>query len=106
VAPPIQISEQDWLQAKRILADQVPGLEVWAFGSRTNGHAKPYSDLDLALITAQALSLAQLADISHAFASSDMTIRVDLMDWANSSEAFRQIVSSSKVVVQSAPARS
>ncbi len=106
MTPPIQISEQDWLQAKRILAAQVPHLEVWAFGSRASGHAKPYSDLDLALITSQPLSLAQLADITHAFESSDMTIRVDVMDWANSSEAFRQIVSSSKVVVQPAPATS
>ncbi len=106
MTPPIQISEQDWLQVKRILAAQVPDLEVWAFGSRASGHAKPYSDLDLALITLQPLSLAQLADITHAFESSDMTIRVDVMDWANSSEAFRQIVSSSKIVVQPAPVTS
>ena len=102
MTPPLQISEQDWLQAKQILAAQVPQLEVWAFGSRVNGHAKPYSDLDLALITAQPLTLAQLADITHAFESSDMTIRVDVMDWANSSEAFRKIVFDKKVVVQMA----
>lgn len=100
--PPIQISEQDWLQAKQILASQVPWLEVWAFGSRVSGHAKPYSDLDLALITTQPLTLAQLADITDAFESSDMTIRVDVMDWANSSEAFRKIVACNKVVVQTA----
>ncbi len=70
---------------------------------RVSGHPKPYSDLDLALITAQALTLAQLADITHAFNSPDMTIRVDVMDWAKSSEAFRQIVSGNKVVVQAAP---
>ena len=67
MTPPLQISQHDWLQAKQILAVQVPQLEVWAFGSRVSGHAKPYSDLDLALITVQALTLAQLADITDAF---------------------------------------
>lgn len=104
MTPPIQISDHDWRLAQKILAEQVPELEVWAFGSRTSGCAKPYSDLDLALITAQALTFAKLADVTHAFESSDMTIRVDVMDWANSSEAFRQIVSRHKVVVQTAPA--
>ena len=106
MAPPIQISEHDWMQTRQILAAQMPYLEVWAFGSRANGHTKPYSDLDLALITAQPLTLAQRADINDAFASSDMTIGVDVMDWANGSEAFREIVFKSKVAVQSAPATS
>ena len=77
-------------------------LEVWAFGSRARGHAKPYSDLDLAVITATPLSLAQLANLTHAFESSDMTIRVDVVDWSTISEAFRRIVSSDKVVIQPA----
>ena len=100
--PPIHISESDWQEVQRVLSLEIPALEVWAFGSRARGHAKPYSDLDLAVITATPLSLAQLVNLTHAFESSDMTIRVDVVDWSSISEAFRRIVSSDKVVIQPA----
>lgn len=100
--PPIDIAPRDWVDVVRILHEQVPHLEVWAFGSRVKRNAKPYSDLDLALITQQPLSLAQLADIIDAFAASDLPIRVDVLDWASTSEAFRRHIEQDKVVVQSA----
>lgn len=100
VTPPIQINPQDWLDVTRILQEQVPGLEVWAFGSRARHSAKPYSDLDLALITLVPLSLEKLADISEAFDTSDLPIRVDIVDWAATSEAFRKIIVQEKVVVK------
>jgi predicted nucleotidyltransferase len=45
----------------RILHEQVPAMAVWAFGSRAKHAAKPYSDLDLELITQQPLSLDPLS---------------------------------------------
>lgn len=84
----------------RILHEQVPNIEVWAFGSRAKRTAKPYSDLDLALITLQPLSLDQLAAITDAFATSDLPIRVDVVDWASTNEAFRKHIEQGKVVVQ------
>jgi len=100
--PPIEIDPRDWVDVVRILHEQVPDTEVWAFGSRAKRNAKPYSDLDLALITRQPLSLDQLASITDAFATSDLPIRVDLVDWASSSDAFRQLIAQDKVVVQHA----
>ena len=99
-APPIEINPRDWVDVVRILHEQVPTTEVWAFGSRAKRNAKPYSDLDLALITRQPLSLDQLASITDAFATSDLPIRVDLVEWASSSEAFRALIEQDKVVVQ------
>ena len=101
-ALPIQISVQDWSEVQRVLSHEVPHLEVWAFGSRARHTAKPYSDLDLALLSAEPLSLAQLASINHAFESSDMAIRVDVVDYASTSDAFRRIICEDKVVVQHA----
>jgi type I restriction enzyme S subunit len=40
---------------RRILQKHVPGYEVWAFGSRAKWTAKPYSDLDLVIISDRAL---------------------------------------------------
>ena len=50
---PIEIAPRDWSGVLRILREQLPGVEVWAFGSRARHTAKPYSDLDLALMTRQ-----------------------------------------------------
>lgn len=100
VEPPIDIAPRDWADVLRILHEQVPTIEVWAFGSRAKRTAKPYSDLDLALITQQPLSLGQLAVITDAFATSDLPIRVDVVDWASTSEAFRKLIEQDRVVVQ------
>ena len=98
--PPIDLTPHDWADVVRILHEQVSTVEVWAFGSRAKRTAKPYSDLDLALITQQPLSLAQLADLTDAFDASDLPIRVDVVDWAATTEAFRHIIARDKVVVQ------
>jgi type I restriction enzyme S subunit len=100
--PTIDIDPRDWVDVVRILHEQVPAIEVWAFGSRAKQAAKPYSDLDLALITSQPMPLAQLAAITDAFANSDLSIRVDLVDWATTSDVFRKIIQQDKVLVQAA----
>lgn len=104
VGPPIDIAAGDWADVLRILHEQVPTLEVWAFGSRARHTSKPYSDLDLVLITRQPLSLDQWAVLSDAFATSDLPIRVDLVDWASASDAFRERIERDAVVVQPATA--
>lgn len=98
--PNIDLKPQDWAEVARILQTHVPDLDVWAFGSRVKRTAKPYSDLDLALITRQPLSLEKLAAVNEAFDESDLPIRVDVVDWAATSESFRKIIEQDKVVVQ------
>lgn len=65
-----------------ILHAHVPGREVWAFGSRARCCAKPYSDLDLAIMGEEAISLDTLAALNEAFAESDLPWKVDVVDWA------------------------
>ena len=55
--PDIDISPGQWDIVHDILQRHVPGHEVWAFGSRARRRAKPYSDLDLAIITQAPLPL-------------------------------------------------
>lgn len=83
-----------------ILQQYVPEYEVWAFGSRVKGNAKPYSDLDLAVITKQPLSLETHANLVDAFSESDLPWKVDIVDWAATSENFKHIIQQQFEVLQ------
>ena len=99
--PLVDVRPDLWRIVQGILQKHVPQHEVWAFGSRAKGTAKPYSDLDLAVMTDQPLSLDVSAALTDAFAESDLPWRVDVVDWASTSESFRLIIERDKVVVQS-----
>jgi len=100
--PKIDLKPQDWEEVCQILKRHVPDYAVWAFGSRVTGKAKPYSDLDLAIITETPLTLSALALLNEAFAESNLTIRVDIVDWAATGEAFHRIIRQNKEVLQGA----
>ncbi len=85
---------------RRLLAQHVPECEVRAFGSRAAGNAKPYSDLDLALVGPEKLAPNKLHRLREAFAESTLSIRVELLDWHTISENFQRIISTSYQVVQ------
>jgi type I restriction enzyme S subunit len=98
--PHIDVCPAHWGIVRRILQKHVPQHEVWAFGSRVKWTAKPHSDLDLAVITSQALPLKTSADLSNDFSESDLPWKVDVVDWACTREPFRKIIERDKVVVQ------
>jgi predicted nucleotidyltransferase len=98
--PPIDIHPRQWAIVRRILQKHVPGCEVWAFGSRAKWTAKPYSDLDLVIISDRGLPLDVRAALRDDFSESDLPWKVDVVDWASTSQAFREIIEQEKVVVQ------
>lgn len=80
-------------QVRSILRDWVPNCEVWAFGSRVHQRGlKPFSDLDLVLITEQPLDEAYCGIIKEAFSESDLPIRVDIADWSQLSCLLRNMI--------------
>ncbi|WP_423709634.1 nucleotidyltransferase family protein [Undibacterium sp. WLX3042] len=95
--PNIAITPEQWLIVSAILQKHVPENEVWAFGSRATHTEKPYSDLDLAIIGDTPLTLSLLATIEHDFSESNLPFKVDVVDWATLSPAFREIVQSHRV---------
>jgi type I restriction enzyme S subunit len=97
--PAIDICAEDWRIVRGILQDHVPGIEVWAFGSRARGAAKPYSDLDLAIVTEAGVAPDVAAALRDAFTESDLPWKVDVVDWARTSAAFREIIARERVVV-------
>lgn len=88
----IELDEASLAVVRRILAEMAPDCEAFAFGSRVNGKPKPYSDLDIALRAPGRLPVQRIAAIKEAFEESDLTIRVDLVDWHALTPAFRDIV--------------
>ena len=104
-APPIELLPEHWEIVRGILRSHVPDHAVWAFGSRARRTAKPHSDLDLAVITAEPLTLDQSAALAEAFADSDLPFKVDLVDWSRIDGGFRKVIETDRVVVQPAAAR-
>ena len=85
-----------------ILAEYIPTYEVRAFGSRVKWIAKDYSDLDLAVVGNEPLSLRQRGQLADAFEESNLPIRVDVLDWQSISEGFRQVISERYEIIQKA----
>jgi type I restriction enzyme S subunit len=83
-----------------ILHKHVPERNVWAFGSRAKWQAKDTSDLDLCALGEIPLSFRTLGLLKEAFEDSDLPYKVDVVDWATTSESFRKIIERDKVVVQ------
>ena len=65
---------------------------MWAFGSRVRGGARATSDLDLAVLGDAPLSFETLAALRNAFNESNVPYKVDVVDWAATSEAFHEII--------------
>ena len=69
--PPIKITVQHWNIFQVILEKNVPEYDVYAFGSRVTGKARPY-----------------------------LPWKIDVIDWASTSEAFRKIIQERTILLQ------
>ena len=85
---------------REILRNHVPDRKVLAFGSRAAWAAKKYSDLDLAILGDEPLTLDATSALSEEFEESDLPFKVDLVDWTLIDKAFRNIIHSNFVTVQ------
>jgi predicted nucleotidyltransferase len=84
------------------LAAHVSGLEVRAFGSRVAGNAKPWSDLDLAIVSPERLDLTTLAYLRDDLTESDLPIAVDIVEWRDLPPGLLQHIGSDWEVIQPA----
>ncbi len=93
--------EQEYLaEVLNILRNFVPDCEVWAFGSRVDGTARKYSDLDLVVVGSVPLEPQIMEDLRDALAESDLPITVDVLDWHSLSESFREIIERNHEVIR------
>ena len=86
---------------RRILKSHVPEWDVWVFGSRVHErNLKPYSDLDLAVMTDKPLGALCYTGLLEAFSESDLPFKVDIVDWATASASFREVFGACHEVLQ------
>lgn len=83
-----------------ILKHRIPERRVLAFGSRVDGSAKPYSDLELAILGDTPLPLDTLAALREDFEQSDLPWRVYLVEAATARAAFKALILARYVVLQ------
>lgn len=74
----IDLRPDQLTEVKRLLGLHLPGIVVWAYGSRVKGTARRTSDLDLVAFTSD---IAKLSDARDAFEESDLSFIVDLHSW-------------------------
>ena len=78
-------------QLEALLREHVPGVEVWAYGSRVNGESHDGSDLDLALRGPALEPLdGGFNDLLEAIEKSTIPILVQAHDWARLPESFHR----------------
>jgi uncharacterized protein len=81
------------------LHEFIPDVEVWAYGSRVNGTARPNSDLDLvAFSTPQQRPL--VSKLKDALAESNLPFLVDLHVWDEVPKRFHEIIRTGYVVLE------
>ncbi len=96
----IDIRPEELSIVRGILQKHIPQYEVWAFGSRVTNNAKPFSDLDLVIMTDKALPFGISAALTEDFSESDLPWKVDIVDWATTSDSFKKIIADNKVTIQ------
>lgn len=88
----IDITPEEQAIVLRILNEIVPDREVRVFGSRVTGKAKPFSDLDLAIMGDGPLPLETRARLEEAFSESELPWKVDVLDWKLAEIEFQKII--------------
>ena len=75
-----------------LLREHLPGIEVWAYGSRVNGQSHDGSDLDLVLRSPdlQEIPIGRVGDLWEALQESNIPFLVEARDWARLPESFHR----------------
>jgi len=87
----IDVTEEQRGILEDLLVRYIPGVAVWAYGSRVKGRARPYSDLDLVCFAAPA-EHKRVYELKDALAESNLPFLVDLHIWDEIPERFREII--------------
>ena len=84
-----------------LLREHLPGVEVWAYGSRVSGQSHDGSDLDLVLRGPglKRIPIGALGDFEDALRESNIPFLVEVHDWSWLPEAFHREIERTHVVL-------
>ena len=100
------LRDKDEQELMRVFAGIKTPIEIWAYGSRVRGKAHNGSDLDLVLRTynLKPLSGNEFSNICEKITESNVTIFVELRDWATLPVSFhKNILQNYEVLFSSLP---
>ena len=88
-------------QLQALLGKHLPGVEVWAYGSRVSGMSHEGSDLDLALRGPglEPIPASKLSELTDALRDSTIPFLVEAHDWARLPESFREEIERDHVML-------
>ena len=79
-------------QLESLLSEHLPGVEVWAYGSRVNGMSHEGSDLDIVLRGPglEPIPAGKLSKLTDALRESTLPFLVEAHDWARLPRGFQE----------------
>ena len=90
----IDINPRDKKILFSLLTQYLPQTTIKAYGSRVTGNSQPWSDLDLVVIS-KAQKQYQISLLKEALEESNLSFRVDLLEWDSLPENFKANISGS-----------
>ena len=97
----IHLSAKHRKMLKNLFQKYLPGVEVWAYGSRVNGQSHEGSDLDLVLRgpDLKEIDFSQFLDMKDALTESNIPFLVEVRDWARLPKNFHKEIKKSYYVL-------
>lgn len=77
---------------KETILAEIPNVEIYIFGSRVQGNALEYSDVDIALKNEEKISIESILKLRIKFENSTFPYKVDIVDLKNLKDEFRGII--------------
>ena len=101
MADRLHLSKKHRYILETLLREHLPGVEVWAYGSRVNGRSHDGSDLDLVLRGPglKEIPIGQLGDFEEALRESTIPFLVEARDWMRLPEQFHQEIERDHLVL-------
>ena len=97
----LQLSERHRNVLLAMFRDHLPGVEVWAYGSRVSGRSHDGSDLDLVLRgpRLEPIPYDRMENFAEALQESKIPFLVEAWDWALLPERFHREIEHEYVVL-------
>jgi len=75
------IKQNDKKYIIKVVRSILPNCKIVVFGSRVDGTARKYSDLDISLDDGKRISGNHMDQIKENFNQSDIVYKIDISDW-------------------------